>query len=229
MTEEKKAAPAQPASQDDGIKLTWKSWVSLAYLIVAFSGVFAKSQGWEHAFDLMALVGKFGTMAGTAAGAKVNFMGAGGEGARAGFLLGLSLIPTVMFAQGMIEACQSMGALKAAAKLFQPILKPLLGLPGICGLAAITSLNSTDVGAIMTLGLLKDGYINDRERAIFSSFQYAGSGTIGNVIGAGAAMLPVSVLSVGVIIVLILVVKIIGANLVRVYTAMMDKKEKGAA
>lgn len=201
-------------------KVTWKGWVALFFLIVLFSGTMGAQEGWMKAFDLNSLVGAFGK----SEGAKVAFIGTGGFGAKEGMLVGLSLIPTVMVAQGLLDVCESYGAIKAAAKLFQPILKPLLGIPGVAGLAFVSSFTSSDVGAFITKDMFENGLINDDERTVFAAYQYAGSGTVNNTIAAGAALVPVSVLPVGAIIGLIVVVKILGANFVRMYLKFYHKK-----
>lgn len=51
-----------------------------------------------------------------------------------------------------------------------PILRPLLGVPGICSLALIANLQNTDAAAGMTKELTDDGAITDHERAIFATF-----------------------------------------------------------
>ena len=201
-------------------KVSWKGWVSLFFLIVLFSGTMGAQEGWLKAFDLNSLVGAFGK----AEGAKVAFIGTGGFGAKEGMLVGLSLIPTVMVAQGLLDVCESYGAIKAAAKLFQPILKPLLGIPGVAGLAFVSSFTSSDVGAFITKDMFESGLINDDERTVFAAYQYAGSGTVNNTIAAGAALVPISVLPVGAIIGLIVIVKILGANFVRMYLKFYHKK-----
>lgn len=139
-------------------------------------------------------------------------------------MVGLSLIPTVMVAQGLMDVCESYSALKAAARLFQPILRPLLGLPGTAGIAFVSSFTSSDVGAFLTKEMYEKGEITDDERTVFASYQYAGSGTINNTIGAGAALVPISILPVGAVIVLIIIVKILGANLVRMYLKYYHRK-----
>ena len=159
-------------------KVTWKGWVSLFFLIVLFSGTMGTQEGWMKAFDLNSLVGAFGK----AEGAKVAFIGTGGFGAKEGMLVGLSLIPTVMVAQGLLDVCESYGAIKAAAKLFQPILKPLLGIPGVAGLAFVSSFTSSDVGAFITKDMYESGLITDDERTVFAAYQYAGSGTVNNTL-----------------------------------------------
>ena len=201
-------------------KVSWKGWVSLFFLIVLFSGTMGAQEGWLKAFDLNSLVGAFGK----AEGAKVAFIGTGGFGAKEGMLVGLSLIPTVMVAQGLLDVCESYGAIKAAAKLFQPILKPLMGIPGVAGLAFVSSFTSSDVGAFITKDMFESGLINDDERTVFAAYQYAGSGTVNNTIAAGAALVPISVLPVGAIIGLIVIVKILGANFVRIYLKFYHKR-----
>ncbi len=202
------------------LKVTWKGWLSLAFLIILFSGTLGSQTGWLKAFDLNSLVGAFGK----AEGAKVAFVGTGGFGAKEGMMVGLSLIPTVMVAQGLLDVCESYGALKAAAKLFHPLLRPLLGIPGVAGLAFVSSFTSSDVGAFITKDMYEKGEITDDERTVFAAYQYAGSGTVNNTIAAGAALVPISVLPVGAIIGMIVIVKILGANLVRMYLKVYHKR-----
>lgn len=201
-------------------KVTWKGWISLAFLIILFSGTMADQTGFLKAFDLNSLVGAFGK----SEGAKVSFIGTGGFGAKEGMMVGLSLIPTVMVAQGLLDVCESYGALKAAARLFQPILRPLLGIPGAAGLAFVSSFTSSDVGAFITKEMYEKGEITDDERTVFAAYQYAGSGTVNNTVAAGAALVPISVLPVGAVIGLIIVVKILGANMVRMYLKYYHRK-----
>ena len=104
-------------------KVTWKGYLSLFVLIVLFSGVFKDSQGFLKALDFANLTGSFGTIADG-----VDFMGKGGTGAKDGFLFALTLIPTVCFAVGLIDVVESMGGMKAASKIFNPLLRPLLGI-----------------------------------------------------------------------------------------------------
>jgi len=193
-------------------KVTWKGWLSLAILLISFSGIFAKSDGLLRALDFQVLTGDFGQVA-----KGVIFTGKGGTGARDGFMFALTLFPTLMFALGCIQVAESLGALRAAEVLFRPVLRPLLGIPGASGLAFVSSLTSSDVAAVMTKGLVEDKMMTDEERTIFVAYQYAGSAPVTNTFGTGAALLPISVLPVGIIIALIFVVKVMGANLVRMY------------
>ena len=198
--------------KQDEYKVSWKGWLSLILLIVSFSGIFAKAAGPWRALDFQVLTGQFGQVA-----KGVFFTGKGGVGAREGFMFALTLFPTLMFALGCINVAESMGALRAAEKLFRPILKPFMGIPGATGLAFVSSFTSSDVGAVMTKGLAEEKMMTDDERTIFVAYQYAGSAVVTNTFGTGAALLPISVLPVGVIIGIIFIVKVIGANIVRFY------------
>lgn len=207
-------------------KVTWKGWLALTILLISFSGIFAKADGPWRAMDFQVLTGEFGQVS-----KGIIFTGKGGMGARDGFMFALTLFPTLMFALGCIQVAESMGALRAAEKLFRPILRPFMGIPGATGLAFVSSVTSSDVGAVMTKGLVEDKLMTDDERTIFVAYQYAGSAPVTNTFGTGAALLPISVLPVGVIIALIIVVKVLGANLVRFYLKWQASKsgiERGA-
>lgn len=200
-------------NKEQEYKVSWKGWLALAFLCVSFSGLLTGSDSAWRAIDFSTLVGKFGTIAGS----KNTFQGAGGIGSREGFLFSLTLFPTVMLALGLIQVCESLGALRAAEKIFRPFLRPFMGIPGVAGLAFVSSFTSSDVGAVMTKDLVENKMMTDDERTIFVSYQYAGSATVTNTFGTGAPLLPISVLPVGAIIGLIFVCKVIGAMLVRLY------------
>ncbi|VBB06606.1 nucleoside recognition [Lucifera butyrica] len=202
-------------------KVTWKGWLSLIILIIAFSGVFAKADGPLRALDFQVLTGSFGKVANG-----VIFTGKGGNGARDGFMFALTLFPTLMFALGCIQVAESLGALRAAEVLFRPVLQPLMGIPGASGLAFVSSFTSSDVAAVMTKGLVEDKMMTEEERAVFVAYQYAGSAPVTNTFGTGAALLPISVLPVGVIIGLIFIVKVMGANLARLYLKWYASRNK---
>lgn len=191
-------------------KLTWRGWLSFIFIAVAFSGVLAHAGAWS-AFDFSVLIGKFGKIA------NATFTGKGGVGAREGFMFGLSLAPTIMFALGLIRVVESLGALLAAERMVRPILRPLMGLPGYVGLALVSSMTSTDVGAAMTRQMTEDGKLTDDERSIFVGYQYAASGVITNTFDCGAPLLTIIALPIGVIIAIEIAVKVFGANLIRLY------------
>ena len=192
-------------------RVTWKGWSALFLFIFLFSGlipVLAKNPGfgWMNALDFSSMIGKFGTDL------------VGGEkamGARRGFMEAFVLFPTVMLALGLIEIFEYHGALGAAQIIFQPLFRVILGIPGVAGLAFVASLNSSDVGSVMTRQLRNEGALTEKERTIFVAYQYAGSATITNTIGAGGALLFISTIPVGAIIGIQIIAKLIGANIVR--------------
>lgn len=200
-------------------KITWKGWLSLAFLVVMLSGVFRDAEGIWAAFDFNSLLGKFGTIY-----EKTNFIGKGGVGAREGFLYGLTLVPSVMFCTGLVAAAQHLGAMKAAEVVFRPILKPILGIPGSAGLAFISAFTGSDVAAVLTKDLYDEGYITDDERTIFASYQYAASAPVTNTINAGAPLASISLLAFGPIFLIEIISKIFGANIMRLIIKFSNKK-----
>ena len=73
--------------KENEYKVTWKGWVSLAFLTISFSGLVAHQDNFLKAFDLMNLMGQFGH----ADGAKIAMQGTGGFGAREGFAFALTM------------------------------------------------------------------------------------------------------------------------------------------
>ncbi|MEG0367102.1 MAG: nucleoside recognition domain-containing protein, partial [Coprobacillus sp.] len=135
-----------------------------------------------------------------------------------------TIIPAVCLAVGFLDVVEEYGAFKAAEKLFNPILKPLIGVPGSAGIAFVSSFTSSDVGAIMTKELYDTGQISDDERSIFAVYQYSASAVILNTINTQAPLLPIVLFPVGGVIGILFVMKIIGANLVRLYIKVTSKK-----
>jgi len=203
------------------VKVSWGGYIALMFAIVFFSGLLANMTGWVTAFDFNTINGKFGVVKDLV---KSNFQGQGGFGARDGFLFALGLIPAVMLALGVVEVVDHLGGLKAGQKLLTPILKPLMGIPGIAGLALVTSLQSTDAGAGMTRMLRETDCITEKDKTIFAAFQFSAGGTITNFFSIGAALF--SILSVPIIVPLMLIftLKVVGANIMRFYLSKFVKE-----
>lgn len=196
------------------------AYIALIFAIVFFSGIFGGFDSWIKIFDFTTLSGSFGHIA-----EKFSFRGAGGNGARDGFLFSMYLTPSVILALAFVAVVEHYGALEAARKLLTPLLRPLLGIPGVAGLAMITSLQSTDGGAAMTLALSQENEVTDKEKTIFASWQFSAGATITNYFASSAALyaltLPGGGLAVKVPLIvpftLILILKFCGANVVRIY------------
>ena len=216
MSEEKKES-----CETQSVKVPWTGYIALVFAVVFFSGLLASQKGWITAFDFNALAGKFGVMKDAA---KATFQGQGGFGARDGFMFGFGLLPSVMLALGMVEIVDHLGGLKAAEKLLTPILRPLLGIPGIAGLAMVTSFQSTDAGAGMTRMLRETGCITENEKTVFCAFQLSAGGTVTNYLASGAALFSFVTVPIVLPLVLIFVLKIFGANLVRIYLNRFEKE-----
>jgi nucleoside recognition membrane protein YjiH len=196
----------------------WKAgpgaYASLVFAILFFSGLFMKVDGmnWLSALDFTTLGGTFGTMKEPA---KSTFVGAGGVSAKAGFLFALSLVPTVMLALGVLEIFSHYGAIRAAHKLLTPFLKPILGLPGLTGLALITDLQSTDAGAALSKELYDDKLISKKDLVVMGAWQYSGAGMINNYFAIGSALFAFLTAPVIIPLLLMFALKFVGAVFVR--------------
>ena len=200
----------------------WTGYVAFAFAIVCFSGLLTSLKGWFTAFDFNTVAGIFGTMKDPA---KATFMGQGGLGARDGFMFAFSLVPSVMCALGIVEIIDHLGGLKAAQQLLSPILRPLMGIPGITGLAMVTSFQSTDAGAGMTRLLKEDQLITEKEKTIFAAFQFSAGGTITNYLAIGAALFGFLTVPLVLPLALMFALKVVGANVMRLYLSLFAKEE----
>ena len=191
-----------------------KAFIALIVAVLFFSGLLVKfpDMKWLSAFDFTTLVGNFGAIKNIG---KDTFVGSGGLGARGGFMFALSLVPSVMFAIGCIEVLEHYGAIKAAQRLLTPLLKPLLGIPGLTGLALITDLQSTDAGAALTKELYDKNLIDKKELTIMGAWQYSGAGLINNYFMIGSAVFAYLTCPLLIPLVLMFVFKFIGAIYVR--------------
>ncbi|MGV1167208.1 nucleoside recognition domain-containing protein [Enterobacter asburiae] len=209
------------------------AYFALAFAAVFFSGLLGGKE-WYGVFDFTTLNGAFGKVVskaslddGTLTTASSAFRGTGGSGAMDGFLFALGLIPAVMFALGMINVLEHYGALRAARKL----LTPLLGIPGTTGLALIGSLQSTDVGASLTRNLSDEGQISEKEKDVFAMFQFSAGAMITNFFSSGAILFTLVAVdgtaavptSIGACIAVMFIMKIVGANLLRLILSFTRK------
>ena len=203
----------------DGNSVRWTGYVALVVVVLFFSGVFSECTGLMSCLDFTVLNGSFGKIA-----ENFTFIGKGGSGARHGFLFALSLIPGIMLALGVVEVAERLDALRAAQRLLTPLMRPLMGLPGIAGLALISSLQSSDAGAAMTRELSEKGLITEAEKVIFAAFQFSSGSSITVYLSMGLALFPYLSVSHLVPLGVILFYKIVGMNMMRLYLRMVTKK-----
>ena len=199
----------------------WTGYAALIVVVLFFSGAFSECTGLLSCLDFTVLNGSFGKIADS-----FTFMGKGGSGARHGFLFALSLVPGIMLALGVVEVAERLDALRAAQRMLTPLMRPLMGLPGIAGLALISSLQSSDAGAAMTRELSEKGLISETEKVIFAAFQFSSGSSITVYLSMGLALFPYLSVSHLVPLGVILFYKVLGMNLMRLYLRMVARKEE---
>lgn len=217
-------------------------YIALAFACVFFSGPLTGVNAWYGIFDFANLNGSFGKVLSqvvfegdTLQSAATTFRGKGGSGALDGFIFALSLAPTVMFALACIAVLEHYGALRAAHRLLTPVMRPLVGIPGMCCLAFISSLQTTDGGAAMPRQLKDSGELSEDEADIFAMLQLSADATLANFMGSGLILLNLvspageSVpVTLGLCIIVTFVMKFFGANLARFIFAFQKKKGGGS-
>lgn len=204
------------------------AYLALIALILFFSGLLS-GHDMLKAFDFNTLTGAFGSIPKITAEVSnikaTTFTGAGGDGARAGFLFAFALTPAVMLALGVIEVMEHYGAIRAAQKLLNPILKPILGVPGFTGLILITDLQSTDAGAAMSKEAHENKWITDKDLIIICAWQFSGAGLINNFFAIGAGLINHLLVIPLVHITLMICMKFVGALFVRMIINTFYKKD----
>lgn len=201
-------------------RVTVSGLISLVLGIIIFSGVFKGSTNFLAAFDYSSLAGSFGTIGDSGK----NFLGSGGVGAKYGFLFAVTFLPNIMLAIGLVKVIDGYRGLECAAALLTPIMKFVMGIPGIAAVTLVTSISAGDAGAAMTREMSEAGQLTDDERDIFVAFQYPSSGMITNYYSCGPALFDIIPISSGVPLLVCFITKIIGANLFRfIYLGIIAK------
>ncbi|WP_406030386.1 nucleoside recognition domain-containing protein [Succinivibrio sp.] len=188
-----------------------KEYCALIAVILFFSGCMKSAPDFCNFFDYTTLLGKFGTIGDTGA----NFLGKADTSVRYAFMFALSIIPGIMLSLGIMGVATKLGAINAASKILTPVLKPLMGLPGSATMALTGSLQSSDSGAALSRDLYENKLITDRQRTIFASFQFSSGASIGVYLTAIPLILHGLTVTLLTPLAVIIVCKIIGANLIR--------------
>lgn len=226
---------AQPAAVEQPQKVGIGAYIAFIIACVFFSGVCVTSEWWG-VFDYTVLLGNFGNVVssvqldgGDLATTLSSLRGKGGSGANDGFIFAFTLVPAIIFSVAMVAVFEHYGALNAAERILNPILRPLLGIPGRTSLSLIASLQSTDAGAALTRSLYNDGRLTERELLIYAAFQMTAGAAIGNFLSSGVAFFTivdhagnqVVPTTIGVCLVVLMVGKVFAANVMRLLTLRM--------
>ncbi|TNG94451.1 hypothetical protein FHQ28_10120 [Pasteurellaceae bacterium USgator11] len=195
--------------------------ISLILAIIFFGGFAKDFIG--GIFDFSKLTGQFPDWLKTS----------GGISAKGGFLFALTLVPSVMLALGFVAVFEHYGALSAASKWLNPILKPVMGIPGNCSISLIASTQSTDAGSSTTKFLREEKEITYKELLIFAAFQFSAGALLTNFLSSFAPVLlipdkagQVAPVSIAMCLGIIFVFKIFGANLMRLYVKKFVKEDE---
>ncbi len=239
------SAAADSQQLDPSAKPTRPSiggFISFIVAVLFFSGIMA-SEEWWGIFDFTVLTGSFGQLVanvsdagGQLANTMSSFRGKGGSGAIDGFIFALSLAPATMLAVAMVAVFEHYGAINAASWLLNPLLRPMLGIPGHTALSIVASLQSTDAGAALTRTLKAEGKLTERETLIFATFQMTADAAIGNFLSSGIVFFTLRgsdgslavPTTIGACLGVILLGKVFAANLMRLLLSLQGKKKAAA-
>ena len=191
-----------------------KGYGALVFAILFFSGLFSSAQDWTQIFDFQAIVGAYGP----------DVSMGGGTGVKEGFLQAVSIAPVMIFSVAFIGCVEYLGGLRAAQKLLTPLLRPLMGVPGVCGLAMILNWQSSDASAAIARQLYEQGRISAWERERLVAYEFITAATIGVFFSNGAILLPYFVCKSGVVLIVIMAMKFLSGNLLRLYQRLFDRE-----
>ncbi len=100
-----------------------------------------------------------------------------------------------------------------------------MGLPGRCGLALITDLQSTDAGAALTKEMYDQKQVTKKDIVVMSAWQYSGAGLINNYFAIGSALFASMTLPIIIPLALMFVLKFVGAAITRFVLNSVYKKD----
>lgn len=223
-------------SVSDELKVPWTGYIALGFAILFFSGIFASvdqadpTWGWLRIFDFSTVSGQFGTLGTLAADSgklAPNFVGLGGTGPKHALLFALTIVPSIMFALGVVKIVENYGGLLAGQKLLTPLMRVAFGLPGITTLPLIAGLQNSDTGASIIKQLNDENFVTEKEKMIFIAFHYSAPAIILNYFALASMNFPYMKVAISLPLVVILICKYIGANLFRFLLAdrMLRKGE----
>ncbi len=134
------------------------------------------------------------------------------------------MAPNMIFSVAFMAVAEHFGGLNTAQKLLTPVLKLIAGIPGISAGAMITNWQSSDACAGLTRTLFDDGRLTVRERDILTAYGFVAAATIGVFFSVGAMMFPYLVISTGPLLLMLMILKFVSANLMRLYHYLFEKE-----
>lgn len=198
-------------------------WLFLA--VVAFSGIFGKYTNGLQVLDYQTWLGAFGKISEDAFSAGI--MGKGGSGVNNGFNQVLTIAPGVILGIAFMNCVDHYKGLAAARKLLSPIMKPVMGMNGACGLSFIANLQSSDSSAALCKSAYDSGAITERDRNILAASIFTAAAPIGRFFSNCLILVPFLPCSTGTVLLVILLMKVVAANLMRLYLYLTeDRKAK---
>lgn len=211
-------------------KLPWYSYFILLMGIIIFSGIFDGPNSPIQALGFTNLLGEFGSMgvaddvSGSITFAR-DFKGMGGFGIKDGFLLGLTVAPSMILAFAFIQILTDFGGIQAAEKLFSKLTRPLLGLPGASSLVVVSNLTTVDSSAVLTRELYEQGSLNYKELVILNVFLFSAPSTVVNYYMFPGQLQQYVTKPFMLGLVVVLVMKFVGVFMCRFYLKLVDRKE----
>lgn len=207
------------------LRVPWYGYVALLITVLVLSGLLQLLPEPWSALDFQALLGEFGKVA-SVDGGVTNYRGTGGSGPRDAFLLIISLLPAIVLAFGIIEVTINYHGLLAAEKILTPIMRPLLGISGAGAVSLVGNFTSSDIGSATANSLYETGYLTDKERLILVAWQFSAPALVVNFYTLGAAAIPDLTVNASLILLLVIIMKFVGANIFRIYLNLFYKEEE---
>jgi len=210
-------------------KIKISSYVALFLTLAFLSGFFKNMTGPLAALDLTNVLGSFGKL-GTVTleeGVKLasNFRGTGGAGVKDGFMSVIEVAPTIILCFGIIELYNAFGGSDAAEKLFGPIMRFFLGVPGAAVPALVSNLTSSDASAGLCRSLHDEGRINQKENIIITSFLYSAASPLVNYYLICAIVFPYIEVPLAIPMLVMIAMKFVGPAVLRFFFMFTAKKE----
>lgn len=191
-----------------------KPWIGLVVFCVLFFGSGESGIGIPNFVDL---TGSFGRMH-TLDGYKGIFSLDGAEGAKAGFIFAVSIVPAVMLGCGVLRLMEYLGTSRLLEEILRVPIAFMTGLPKESSMPLVMSMHSSDIGAYKTLELKQAGAMTSAQAEAAAMWQFSGSGIFINMFTNGLPLIPYLTVNLAWIILLVLFVKTLGANIYRMYS-----------